>query len=80
MSSQEQQELLAAAAESRSFTRLRWIEWMEMSQRQAAVGGVSVIESFDRGELLKALAPLQDAVLSDATLARFAEKILAVRP
>jgi TRAP-type C4-dicarboxylate transport system substrate-binding protein len=80
MSSQEQQELLAAAAESRSFTRLRWIEWMEMSQRQAAVGGVSVIESFDRGELLKALAPLQDTVLSDATLARFAEKILAVRP
>jgi hypothetical protein len=44
------------------------------------VGGVTVTETFNRAELLKALIPLQDDILSDLTLARLAEKIMAFRP
>jgi tripartite ATP-independent transporter DctP family solute receptor len=68
-----------AARDSSRHMRQQWLGWEERSRKQAAEGGATVIDTFDRRPFEDATRPLRDEMRADPKLGPLIERIQAVQ-
>jgi len=69
----------AAARESSQFMRKTWLKWEEDSRRQAAEGGVTIIDNIDRKPFEDATAALRDEMRANPKFGPLIERIQSLR-
>jgi TRAP-type C4-dicarboxylate transport system substrate-binding protein len=68
-----------AARDSSRHMREQWLGWEERSKKQAADGGSTIIDNFDRRPFEDATRPLRDEMRADPRFGPLIERIQAVR-
>jgi tripartite ATP-independent transporter DctP family solute receptor len=68
-----------AARDSSRHMREQWLGWEERSKKQAAEGGSTIIDNFDRRPFEDATRPLRDEMRADPRFGPLIERIQAVR-
>jgi tripartite ATP-independent transporter DctP family solute receptor len=68
-----------AARDSGRHMREQWQGWEERSKKQAAEGGATIIDNFDRQPFEDATRPLRDEMRADPRFGPLIERIQAVR-
>jgi tripartite ATP-independent transporter DctP family solute receptor len=69
----------AAARDSSRHMRQQWLSWEAQSRKQAAEGGVTIIENFDRKPFEDATRPLRDEMRADPKFGPLIGRIRAVQ-
>ncbi|HLH96766.1 MAG TPA: TRAP transporter substrate-binding protein [Xanthobacteraceae bacterium] len=69
----------AAARASSAFMRAQWQSWEERSRQQAAEGGTTIIDNFDRQSFEDATRPLREELRADPKFRPLIDRILAVQ-
>jgi tripartite ATP-independent transporter DctP family solute receptor len=69
----------ATARESSRFMRAQWQSWEERSRKEAAEGGATIIDNFDRRSFEDATRPLREELRADPKFRPFIDRILAVQ-
>jgi tripartite ATP-independent transporter DctP family solute receptor len=68
-----------AARDSSRHMRAQWLGWEERSKKQAAEGGATIIDNFDRRPFEDATRPLRDEMHADPRFGPLIERIQAVQ-
>jgi tripartite ATP-independent transporter DctP family solute receptor len=68
-----------AARDSSRFMRAQWQSWEERSRTQAAEGGATIIDTFDRRSFEDATRPLREELRADPKFRPLIDRILAVQ-
>ena len=68
-----------AARDSSRHMREQWLGWEERSKKQAAEGGSTIIDNFDRRPFEDATRPLRDEMRADPRFGPLIERIQALR-
>jgi len=68
-----------AARDSSRHMREQWLGWEERSKKQAAEGGSTIIDNFDRRPFEDATRPLRDEMRADPRFGPLIERIQAAR-
>jgi tripartite ATP-independent transporter DctP family solute receptor len=68
-----------AARDSSRHMREQWLGWEERSKKQAADGGATIIDNFDRRPFEEATRPLRDGMRADPRLGPLIERIRAAQ-
>lgn len=69
----------AAARESSRFMRSQWQSWEDRSRKEAAEGGATIIDNFDRASFEAATRPLREELRADPKFRPLIDRILAVQ-
>jgi tripartite ATP-independent transporter DctP family solute receptor len=71
--------LRTAARDSSRHMREQWLGWEQRSRKQAAEGGVTVVDHLDRTPFVDATRPLRDEMRADPKFRALIERIQAVQ-